>query len=241
MKDIFGAIALITYYLVACALLPTLMRGLLGVKMELVRKTQHVAYSLSIFLLLKLFSTWYWAVLSACLLIVLAYPGLRLLEKWGRYKTLFADRNKKGGELRKQLLLVQFTFALLIWFFWGVLGVEFTYLVVVAVMGWGFGDAAAALVGKYFGRRKFRLPFISTKTMEGTSAMMVVAGTTIFWTLLLYAGKPWYLSLLVACCVAPISGVVELFSKKGSDTFTVPMTIAFTAWPIIMLCSLFGW
>jgi phytol kinase len=113
----------------------------------------------------------------------------------------------------------------LIFVFWGVLGTEWKYIAVVAVMAWGFGDAAAALVGKNFGRRRILHPQIEgTKTMEGTHAMYVTAGLAIFFTLLIYAGQPWYVSLDGRAAGAPVSAVVELFSNRGIDTLTVPIS-----------------
>ncbi len=240
--DLSGALVLLSYYLVVCLVLPTLLKVLAGAPKELVRKIQHVGYSLSVFLLMRLFSAWYMAVLSAFLLVIIAYPALLWLEKKPRYRELFVDRKAKGGELRKQLLLVQASFALLIFFFWGVLGTDWRYLIPVAVMAWGFGDAAAALVGKAFGRRHVISRFIDgPKTYAGTGAMALAAAFALFLTLFLYAGKPWYTSLLLALVVAPVCAVIELFSVRGIDTITVPLSTAFLMLPLLYLLSLFGW
>ena len=85
---------------------------------------------------------------------------------------MFSER----GELRKQLIYVQLSFALLILIFWGVLGVDWRYVAAVAIMGWGFGDAAAALIGKAFGRRRvFHYLVDLGKTYEGTAAVIAFA------------------------------------------------------------------
>jgi len=117
--DAIGAGILIAYYLVFCLLLPTALKAWARVPAELVRKLQHVAYSLSVFLLLRLFSAWYWAIAAAALLVLLAYPCLMALERSPRYRRLFVDRAARGGELRKQLIYVQLSFAVLIAVFWG--------------------------------------------------------------------------------------------------------------------------
>jgi phytol kinase len=240
--DLAGAGILMAYYLVFCFLLPTLVKAYTKVPTEYVRKTQHVAYSLSVFILLRLFSTWYWAVAAAFLLVLVGYPLLLMIEKFPFYQKLFVDRTSEGGELRKQLLYVQLTFAILIFFYWGILGTKWQYIVAVSVMAWGFGDAAAALVGKAFGRqRKLHFLIERAKTYEGTGAMIVAAGLALFFTLLLYAGKPWYVSLLIAVIVAPVCGVVELFSRRGTDTLTVPLSAAALILPLAYLFSLLGW
>jgi phytol kinase len=240
--DLAGAGILMAYYLVICFLLPTLVKAYTKVPKEYVRKTQHVAYSLSVFILLRLFSAWYWAVAAAFLLVLLGYPLLMVIEKFPFYQKLFVDRTSEGGELRKQLIYVQLTFAILIFIYWGLLGTRWQYIVAVSVMAWGFGDAAAALVGKAFGRqRKLHIFIERAKTYEGTGAMIVAAGLALFFTLLLYAGKPWYVSLLVAVIVAPVCGVVELFSRRGTDTLTVPLSAAALILPLVYLFSFLGW
>jgi phytol kinase len=238
-NDLIGAAILIGYYLIFCLLLPTLLKTYTNSPKELVRKLQHVAYSLSIFLLLELFSTWYAAVGSAFLLVLLAYPILLFSEKTQWYKKYLVDRTSNGGELRKQLLYVQLSFALLIYIYWGLLGAQWQYVVAVAVMGWGFGDAAAALVGKAFGRRHILHRLIeNAKTFEGTLAMILVSGVALFLTLILYAGVPWEVSFLVALIVAPIIGVVELFSRRGFDTLTVPLSAAGLILPLVYFFTL---
>jgi dolichol kinase len=230
------------YYLVVVVLLPTLLRIWTRAGLEVTRKIQHVGYSLSIFLLLKLFSAWYVAIAAAFLLLLLAYPFLWVTERSSWYRRTFVDRTTRGGELRKQLLYVQLSFAILIFIFWGLLGARWKYTVALAVMPWGFGDAAAALVGKAFGRRRILHTLIdSAKTYEGTLAMVVVAGLALFLTLVLYAGQPWHVSLLISVIVAPVCGAVELFSRRGTDTLTVPLSAAALLPPLIFLFSSSGW
>jgi phytol kinase len=241
-SDLLGAVILVAYYLVFLLLLPTLLKVYLKAPTELVRKIQHVAYSLSIFLLLELFSAWYLAIAAAFSLVIIAYPVLIFIEKSAWYQKTFVDRSVKGGELRKQLIFVQLSFAVLIFVFWGLFGASWHYIVAVAVMAWGFGDAAAALIGKAFGRRRV-LNFLMDggKTYEGTGAMILFAGLAAFFTLLVYAGQPWHISLLISIIVAPVCGIVELFSRRGTDTLTVPLSAAFLMMPLIHLFSFLGW
>jgi dolichol kinase len=108
-------------------------------------------------------------------------------------------------------------------------------------MAWGLGDAAAALVGKAIGRRRIRHPRIQgTKTFEGTLAMYITAGLTIFLTLLIDASQSWYVSLTVAALVAPVCAVVELFSSHGMDTLTVPLSTAFAILPLMAFFAFLG-
>jgi len=241
-SDLIGAGILLAYYIVFVTLLPLLLKYWLKVPTEFIRKTHHIGYTLSIFLLLRLFSTWYFAVGAASLLAILGYPALLLIEKTTFYRKHFVDRTSGEGELRKQLVYVQFSFALLIFIFWGLLGTSWHYIAAVAVMAWGFGDAAAALVGKAIGRRRNLHRLIEkAKTFEGTMAMIIVAGAALFLTLLFYAGLPWLHSLLISIVVAPVCGIVELFSRKGTDTITVPFTASILIFPLVQLLAFLGW
>lgn len=242
VNDLWAAVILMVYYLVGLVTLPTILKVRTRLPGEVIRKIQHVGYSLSIFILLKLFSTWYLAVAAAFLLVLLAYPALLLLERTAVYKKLFVDRAGRGGELRKQLVYVQVSFAILIFLFWGLLGAKWHYMVALAVLTWGFGDAAAALVGKFFGRITIVHRWVEgAKTLEGTAAMSAAAFLVIIMILLAYSGLPWFICLAVALVAAPICGAVELFSRRGTDTLTVPLAAAVLIFPLVYLFSCVGW
>ena len=238
--DLRASAILLAYYLVVCIGLPTLLRTAVGLPFEWARKLQHIAYSLSIFLLLKLFSTWIAAAAGAALLLVLAFPALLLLERRSWYRQTFVDRTARGGELRRQLVYVQLSFSLLLFVFWGLL--DLRPVIGAAVMAWGFGDAAAALAGKALGRRPIVHRLIeSAKTLEGTAAMTVVGGLALWLTLMLYAGMPWYAALLLASLVGPLCAAVELFSRCGTDTLTVPLSAALALTPLLRFATALGW
>ena len=242
ISDLQGAGILLAYYILFAALLPLFLKVTLGLSIELVRKMHHVIYSMSIFLLLELFSAWYIAIAAASLLVALGYPFLYFLERTAWYRRTFVDRTEKGGELRKQLVYVQLSFALLILIFWGLFGIDWRYVAAVAIMAWGFGDAAAALIGKTFGRHRVIHYLVDLgKTYEGTAAMIGFAALAIFITLVTYGGQTWYVSLLIALLVAPMCGITELFSRRGSDTLTVPLLAACSIMPLIYFFYWLGW
>ena len=235
-NDLMG-LGLYIGFLIMMGLPAVLLKACCNVPFEVMRKIYHMAITLSIFPLVRFISTWYMAVLAAFLLVIIAYPLLVLVESSSFYKRIAVER--EGGEFKRSLIIVQLSIALMIFVFWGLLGPEWKYVAVVAVMAWGFGDAAAALIGKNFGRRRIRHPRIEgMKTMEGTQAMYITAGLAIFFTLLIYAGQTWHVSLVVALLAAPVSAVVELFSNRGMDTITVPIS---TGLAVLSLMSLFSY
>lgn len=225
--------------ILAAGLPAVLLKARFNLPFELTRKLYHLVITLSIFPLVKFFSAWYTAVLAAVLFAVLVYPLLLLVERSPLYRRIAVER--AGGEFKSSLLVVQASLALLLLIFWGLLGAEWKYVAVVAVMAWGLGDAAAALVGKNFGRRRIRHPRIEgTKTVEGTRAMFLTSALAIFLTLLLYAGQPWTLSAAVALLVAPVCALVELFSRRGLDTLTVPVSAGLAVLTLMALFSSLG-
>jgi len=237
-SDLLGLCLFISYFIVA-GLPLLLLKAYFNVPFEVARKMLHIVLTLSIFPLLKLFSTWYMAVLAAFALILLMYPILALVERSSFYKQVAVERD--GGEFRRSLIIAQLSLATLIAVFWGLLGSEWQHVAIVAVMAWGFGDAAAALVGKAYGRHRIVHPHIEgKKTYEGTLAMYIVAGLATFFTLLLYAGQSWQMSLGIATLVAPVSATVEVFSRRGMDTLTVPLAVAFLVMPLTMLFASLG-
>lgn len=235
-----GVAILWTYYLAALLALPVGLKAFTALPDEVVRKFQHVAYAGSIFLLLGLFEHWTQAVAAAAGLAVLAFPALWLWERHPSYRKLLADRCERGGEMRRQLLLAVLVFSLLIVVFWGLLGPAWRPAIAVAVMVWGLGDAAAALVGGSFGRHRFVHRLVEgAKTLEGTAAMVVAGAIAAFVTLFFYGEATWWVSLLAAVSLAPLAGVVELLSRRGSDTLTVPLATAagLVPWWLLVVAS----
>jgi len=226
-------------YFVVLGLPAILLKVCLKTPFEMTRKMYHLVITFSIFPLVKLFSTWYAAVLAALTFLVIVYPILMLVENSASYKRVAVER--ECGEFKRSFIIVQLSIATLIAIFWGLLGNDWQYVAVVAVMAWGLGDAAAALIGKAYGRRRILHPRIEgAKTYEGTLAMFFVAGLAIFLTLLVFAGQSWQTSLAIAALVAPVGAAVELFSPGGMDTLTVPLSVAFAIPPLISLFSFLG-
>jgi dolichol kinase len=216
-----------------------LLKARFNLPFEVTRKLYHLVITLSIFPLVTVFRTWYAALLAIFLFVLIVYPILSLVEHASLYKRVAVER--KDGEFKSSLIIVQMSMALLIFVFWGMLGDAWKYIAVVAVMAWGFGDAAAALVGKAIGRRQIRHPRIQgAKTYEGTLAMFVTAGLAVFFTLLVYACRPWHVSLTVALLVAPVCAIVELFTNRGFDTLTVPISTGIAVLSWMLLFSFLG-
>lgn len=237
-NDLLG-LGLYFGFIIALGLPVILVKAYTRLPFEVTRKLYHLVITFSIFPLVKVFSAWYMAVLAVLLFALAAYPALALLERAPFFKRFAVER--EGGEFKQSLIIVQASTMLLLFVFWGLLGEEWKYLAVVAVMAWGLGDAAAALVGKAVGRRRIWHPHIQgKKTYEGTLAMYLTAGAAVFLTLLFEAGQPWQVSLITALLAAPVSAAVELFSNRGMDTLTVPISTGLAVLSLMLLFSHLG-
>lgn len=242
MNDIWATVILFAYYIVAIAVFPTLIRTIPGVSGEVARKTRHVGVSLSIFILLELFSTWYAAVGAVLLLALVVYVALGVFRRFPKVIALLADRKGKSKDLRWQAMLALGVFALLIAFYWGYLGSEFRYIVAVAVLAWGFGDAAAAILGKAFGVTRFTHPLIEgSKTVLGTAAMVGATALAVFLTLTFYSSLSWPATIVVTAIVSPVAAAAELFAWRGLDTLSIPIAVATATWIIVSVFHWVGW
>ncbi|MFP4187582.1 MAG: diacylglycerol/polyprenol kinase family protein [Acholeplasmataceae bacterium] len=239
---IIHALLLLAYYALFCALIPMLMKSVFRLPDEYPRKFQHISYAMSILLIILIAESWYYAIFASAILILFAFPFLFFLERTQWYPKNFVDRDIKGGEMRRSMLLVQLSYIILITVFWGILGEGYRYLIVIAVITWGYGDAAAALFGKAFGKTKIHVILVDpSKTWFGSNAMTLAALVTLFLMLFFYARFNWYVSLLIALIVAPVSSALELFSKKGTDTLFVPVGTAVTLYIWVLIFTRVGW
>ena len=209
-------------YIVPCVAVLLLIRFFTKVPQFVFRKLLHlVAFSCTTFMIIVA-ENWQAAALTSCLIAVLLYPLLAMLEKEGWYSGLFVQ--KEPGEIKKSLLMLFFMFAAATAVGWGIFGRP--YDTATAILMRGTGDAAAALVGIPFGKHKVRLKFTNgKKSWEGTAAMFLVSlicGLVVF---LLYCHFPFGKSLLPIFAGAFIGAATEACSPSEYDTMTVPVAI----------------
>lgn len=230
-----GAGLFVGYYAVAASLL-LLIRWLLKPPGEVFRKLLHIACIGSIFVLLYAFDRWYLAAGCALVFALVVYPLIALLERVPRAMALLVERQR--GEIKRSLMLVFVMMAALIALFWGLLGPQWKFVVIASVMGWGTGDAAAALVGKYLGTHSLTWRRADGhKTVEGSLAMLAVSFAAILTTLLCATPMAWSAAVPIALFCAVIAMVTEMVSRGGNDTITVPLAVAA---PLFLLTLLLG-
>lgn len=104
--------------------------------------------------------------------------------------------------------------------FVGLLGMPVQFVAVIYT-GFMLGDAAAALVGKNFGKRVL----YSGKTLEGFGAMVVVSFAATFWIIPGKMHLVFFASLMLAA--------VELFLKRLDDNFFAPLVVTLVFYAVL--------
>jgi len=227
-----GYVILLCYFAV-CASGAFVLRRLVTMPVEVFRKTLHIILLGSIFILTYAFGTWWVSAIAAIAFMAMVFPILHLAEKrMSGYSELLTERKK--GEIKRSLVIVFVMFAALICICWGWLGEK--YLVIASVLAWGLGDAAAALVGKRFGRHHIEGKLVEgRKSLEGTVAMFVVSFISVMVVLLVHNPIEWYAYTPIAAATAAVCAIVELYTRGGMDTLTCPLAAAAILIPLIRL------
>ncbi len=226
-----GFALLVAYFAVAAATV-LLIRALFTLPREMFRKMLHGILLFSLPVFLYAFPTWQLSVVAALAFALLVYPLLAWGERLEGYAEFLTQR--KEGEIKRSLMLVFLMFAVIIGICWGWLGDRL--LAAACIAAWGFGDGAAALVGKRFGRHPLKGRLIEgRKSLEGTLTMFAVSFLAVFAIMLFRGGLSWQQCGAIALIAAAVSAVVELYTLGGFDTLTCPMAAAAVIIPLTLL------
>lgn len=228
---LLGTTNLLVYFIVVVVIAFS-MRILFTINDEVFRKLLHFILLGSFLVLIFSYSTWLMTAMVAIIFEVLVYPILILSERLDKYSQFTTERKK--GELKHSLLLVYTMFAVVVAICWGMFGDK--YLAIASLYAWGIGDAAAALIGKRFGKHKIHAPYLDgKKSYEGTLAMYFVSCMSVFIILMLRGGLPLISCIFIALVVGAISAIVELYSKNGNDTVFCPLAAMAIILPLVYL------
>ena len=220
MQELITGTKAVLLYFATAASTALGARLLIRIPDELFRKILHCILLGSLPVFLFCFHTWWLAALEAVAFAAAVYPLLAFLDRFPFFEKLTTER--KHGELQHSLLLVFSMFAVVMAICWGWLGDR--YLAMASIFAWGFGDAAAALIGKQFGRHKIRWKYTDgKKSYEGSFAMLLTSFATVVLVLSLRDGFSFPVVLVISLAVALVSTLAELYSKNGNDTVICPL------------------
>lgn len=229
MADFIKGTELLLLYFIVMAGTAILCRLLIRIPDELFRKILHCILLFSLPVFVYGYGRWQTAALAALGFAAAVYPILVLLEKLRGFSRVTTERKK--GELKHSLLLVFGMFALVIAVCWGLF--DRRWLVLASVYAWGFGDAAAALVGKRWGKHKIRWKHTDgKKSAEGSNAMFLCSLVSTLVILGIWSGLRPAAILAAALVTATVSTLAELYSRGGNDTVICPLS----AMSALILC-----
>lgn len=218
-------------YIVPVAVSLIVVHFIAHIPREVFRKLLHLAAFSSTPVIMAVSRDWRVSVVVLVAFGVVAWPLLALLESQRWYADLFVQR--RTHEVRRSLLILFWGDALLVALCWGVLGMP--QVVVASILMWGFGDAAAALVGKRWGRHHTGLPLADPKkTWEGTGAMWATSSMVGSVAMAVLGMHP-LAAFALAVPTAVVGAYVELITRGGYDTITVPFANAAVLFVLLAL------
>jgi phytol kinase len=223
-NDLTGLVASYAYAIGLIAVAQVLHRAL-GIAQDLTRKLVHVGAGMWVFGVLALFDHWYWGVVPFATFIVGNYLFYRY-----RVFSAMDEPDSTPGTVYFALAM-----ALLFGLLWRPDGpVDRAPVAVAGAMALTWGDALAALLGRRFGQHRYAI-WGSTRSWEGSAALLAAATVAIFLTLALLpgsalspnappvaAGRALLAALLGACAAA----LAEAASPRGTDNLSVPLVAA---------------
>lgn len=210
-------------YIIALALILIILRFTTKVPDYIFRKLLHIVAFTSILPLVLCTEHWHIAVLVQIVFLIVIVLILHIAEQFSFYSSLLVEKGKH--EIITSFVMLFGLIAILLAVYWGYFGEEHQYIAVASIMAWGPGDAAAAIVGRNWGAHKLSGRWIEgVKSVEGTVAMGITSFVFTLLTLVLMSGLPLGTMVMLSLIIAPMAALVELYTKHGLDTITVPIS-----------------
>ena len=222
--DVLDGLKYFFIYMFSVAFMIFAVNKIFNLPKELFRKLIHFVSFSSVIIMIYAANEWMAAAIIPIGVILINYPGLIISSKSKKFTSLLSER--RPGELKSSLVQLYGTMAGIIAVCWGLFGKK--ELAIASILVWGFGDAAAALIGKRFGKHKvLRFKHVDhKKSWEGTAAMSFVAFAFGLASLILVGDIPFSYCLVAVIIAAPLAAITELVTKGGYDTVTVPLVSA---------------
>ena len=221
--DILHCFGVLAAYIIPSVLVLLPIRFLTSLPSFIFRKLLHIVAFTCVSLMILAAHSWQAAALASVIIAAVIYPLLMAAEHERWYPRLFVE--KKPGEIKKSMLMLFLMFAALIAVCWGVFGKP--QLAAIAILMWGTGESAAALVGIPFGKHKVKSKLTDgKKSWEGSTAMLIVSLMAGTGMLTLAQGMSVLHALPISFIAALLGTATELFSPSEYDTVTVPTVIA---------------
>jgi phytol kinase len=226
-RDLLGLAASYIYAISLIAVAEWLRRSF-SIRQERTRKLVHVGAGMWIFGVLALFDSWMIGVLPFATFII----GNYLFYRYRIFHAMDSQEDTPGT--------VYFAIALTLLFglLWRPQGpINRAPYAVAGALALTWGDALAALVGRRYGRHRYRI-WGGERSLEGSAAMFAASAMSMFMALALLPGSalcayaaPIELgrALLATLLGAGAATLAEAVSPHGTDNLSVPLVAATVA------------
>jgi len=201
-------------WILAVIVVGEVARRAVGASPDLTRKIIHVGVAGWALPTALLFRSAWWAALCPLVFVVLNAISYRL-----RLMAVIEEE----GEGSPGTIYFPISFAALILILWPMGG---RAAMVAGLYAMGFGDAAASVVGRRWGRHPLRLGG-ARKSREGTLVMGVVSMAAILFGTFPLLG---YWAWIPALGSAAAATLAEAVAGRGLDNLTVPFAGALSFW-----------
>lgn len=184
---------------------------------EIARKIVHIGVSNWFFIYYFVFESALWPILGLAAFAVLN----ALMNVSGGFHVLMGQESTK-----RNWGLVQYPIAIIVLIVFNLLGLGTKVSVGCAILGMGYGDGLAALMGRRFGKKT--LKGSRNKTVVGFLSMVVVTFVVVLALKLSFGSAYSTILVLLACMVTALGGaLIEAYTPFGLDNLSVPIAIFF--------------
>lgn len=203
MNDV-SKFLLCSFYEVALIIIAHLLKRFSIIGREYSRKIVHIFTSFLIFPIMIIFKKNIYKIAGPLIFLIVNFVFVFVSHRKGK---------------RRALGIVLYPLSVLILVLFSIYGSVRARSVIVSVLIMGLSDGSAAIVGKTFGRLKYKVFNKIEKSVEGTITFFVV---TFILFLIFYREKYLYFLLL-----SILLTIIENISPRGFDNLSVPLVSCF--------------
>lgn len=183
-----------------------------GAGAEASRKLVHILLSNWILLALAVYrSAWSACILPACFIVLNTISYRR-----GLFSAIEREEDNTPGTVWYAVSL----FLLCL----GGYSLGKPWIAACGMLAMGYGDGLGALVGKRWGRLRFPEPY-AAKSLEGMLTVAAFSGLAVGAACAAYVRDPGFALRAAVSCAVP-AAAVELFTPRGLDNLTLPLSVS---------------
>jgi len=220
VNEITGVIISILFVF-AVIFISEAIRKLKGLSVEFTRKFVHIGVSHWWIIAMLLIKNIWYALIPPILFVAVNFYSY----KTNLFKSM--ERQEKNSDLGTVYFPVALILLILLTWEKGLLGGDYKYIGALGIMVMGYGDGLAAVIGKNFGKYKYKIAN-GTKSIEGSTVMLVFSFLASAVVLISFLGFDLFY-IRVSFIVAVFATIIEAVTFKGLDNISVPLSSALLA------------